>query len=53
MDFCQGMFDFNGAFVTPGVAFAEEHSAGSLRVAPATCRRRLAAVSAYLRTLDG
>ena len=54
VDFCQGMFDFNGAFVMPGVAFGEEHA---FRLGYACARDvlegGLAAVSAYLRTLEG
>ena len=54
VDFCQGLFDFNGAFVMPGVAFGEEHS---FRLGYACARDvlegGLAAVSAYLRTLEG
>ena len=54
VDFCQGMFDFNGAFVMPGIAFGEEHS---FRLGYACARDvlegGLAAVSAYLRTLEG
>ena len=51
-DFCQGLFDFNGAFVMPGVAFGEEHA---FRLGYASARDvlegGLAAVSAYLRSL--
>jgi aspartate/methionine/tyrosine aminotransferase len=51
-EFCQGLFDFNGAFVMPGVAFGEEHS---FRLGYASAREvlegGLAAVSAYLRSL--
>jgi aspartate/methionine/tyrosine aminotransferase len=52
-DFCQGLFDFNGAFVMPGLAFGEEH-AFRLGYAsdPAVLEGGLAAVSEYLRTLD-
>jgi aspartate/methionine/tyrosine aminotransferase len=54
VDFCQGMFDFNGAFVMPGVAFGEEHA---FRLGYACARDvlggGLAAVSEYLRTLEG
>jgi aspartate/methionine/tyrosine aminotransferase len=53
VDFCQGMFDFNGAFVMPGIAFGEEHS---FRLGYACARDvlegGLAAVSQFLRTLD-
>jgi len=53
VDLCQGMFDFNGAFVMPGIAFGEEHS---FRLGYASARPvlegGLAAVSAYLRTLE-
>jgi aspartate/methionine/tyrosine aminotransferase len=53
VSFCQGLFDCNGAFVVPGAAFGEERA---FRLGYA-CRREtleggLAAVSAYLRTLD-
>ena len=51
--FCQGLFDLNGAFVMPGVAFGEEHA---FRLGYACARDvlvgGLAAVSAFLRTLD-
>jgi aspartate/methionine/tyrosine aminotransferase len=51
-EFCQGLFDFNGAFVMPGIAFGEEHS---FRLGYASARDvlegGLAAVSEYLRTL--
>ena len=54
VDFCQGMFDLNGAFVMPGAAFGEEHA---FRLGYACARDvlegGLAAVSAYLRTLEG
>ena len=54
VDFCQGLFDFNGAFVMPGVAFGEEHA---FRLGYACARDvlegGLSAVSAYLRTLEG
>ena len=54
VDFCQGMFDFNGAFVMPGIAFGEEHA---FRMGYACARDvlegGLAAVSDYLRTLEG
>ena len=53
LDFCQGMFDLNGAFVVPGAAFDEEHT---FRLGYACARDvlegGLAAVSAYLRTLE-
>ncbi len=52
VDFCQGMFDLNGAFVMPGIAFGEERS---FRLGYACARDvlagGLAAISAYLRTL--
>ena len=54
MDLCQALFDFNGAFVMPGAAFDEEHS---FRLGYACARGvlegGLAAISAYLRTLEG
>jgi aspartate/methionine/tyrosine aminotransferase len=54
VDFCQGLFDFNGAFVMPGAAFGEEHA---FRLGYACARDvlkgGLAAVSAYLRMLEG
>ena len=54
VDFCQGMFDLNGAFVMPGVAFGVEHA---FRLGYASARDvlegGLTAVSAYLRTLEG
>ena len=54
VDFCQSMFDLNGAFVMPGVAFGEECA---FRLGYACARDvlegGLAAVSAYLRTLEG
>jgi aspartate/methionine/tyrosine aminotransferase len=54
VELCQAMFDFNGAFVMPGVAFDEEHS---FRLGYACARDvldgGLAAISAYLRTLEG
>ncbi len=53
VEFCQGMFDLNGAFVVPGAAFGEEYS---LRLGYACARDvltgGLAAVSEYLRTLE-
>jgi len=53
VDFCQGLFDLNGAFVVPGAAFGEE---GSFRLGYACARDvlegGLAAISAYLRTLE-
>ncbi len=53
VDFCQGLFDFNGAFVMPGAAFGEEHA---FRLGYACARDvlkgGLAAVSAYLRILE-
>ncbi len=52
-EFCQGLFDFNGAFVMPGAAFGEEHA---FRLGYASARDvlegGLAAVSGYLRTLE-
>ena len=52
-DFCQGLFDLDGAFVMPGAAFGEEHA---FRLGYAGARDvlegGLAAVSAYLRTLE-
>ena len=54
VDFCQGMFDCNGAFVMPGLAFGEEYA---FRLGYACARDvlegGLAAVSDYLRTLEG
>ena len=54
VDFCQGMFDFNGAFVMPGIAFGEKRA---FRMGYACARDvlegGLAAVSEYLRTLEG
>ena len=52
VDFCQGLFDFNGAFVMPGVAFGEEHAFRlGYATAPDVLRGGLRAVSAYLRAL--
>jgi aspartate/methionine/tyrosine aminotransferase len=52
-DFCQGLFDANGAFVMPGAAFGEEYS---FRLGYASARDvlegGLAALSDYLRALD-
>jgi aspartate/methionine/tyrosine aminotransferase len=52
-EFCQALFDFNGAFVMPGVAFDEEFS---FRMGYACSKDvlvgGLAAISEYLRTLD-
>jgi aspartate/methionine/tyrosine aminotransferase len=52
VDFCQGLFDFNGAFVMPGAAFGEERA---FRLGYASSHEvltgGLAAVSDYLRTL--
>jgi len=52
-EFCQAMFDLNGAFVMPGDAFGEERS---FRLGYACARDvlvgGLAGISAYLRTLD-
>jgi aspartate/methionine/tyrosine aminotransferase len=53
-DFCQDLFDFNGAFVMPGDAFGEERC---FRLGYACARDvlvgGLAGISAYLRTLEG
>ena len=53
VDLCQELFDFNGAFVVPGIAFGEERS---LRLGYACARETLvgglAATSEYLRTLE-
>ena len=53
VELCQAMFDLNGAFVVPGIAFGEEHS---FRLGYACARDvllgGLAAASAYLRTLE-
>ncbi len=53
VEFCQGMFDLNGAFVVPGAAFGEEHS---FRLGYACARDvltgGLVAISEYLRTLE-
>lgn len=53
VDFCQGLFDLNGAFVMPGAAFGEEHS---FRLGYACARDvlagGLAAISAYLRMFE-
>ena len=53
VEFCQALFDFNGAFVMPGAAFDEEHS---FRLGYACARDvlegGLTAISAYLRTLE-
>ena len=53
VDLCQALFDCNGAFVVPGIAFGEEHS---FRLGYACARDTLvgglAATSAYLRTLE-
>jgi aspartate/methionine/tyrosine aminotransferase len=53
VDFCQGLFDFNGAFVMPGIAFGEEHA---FRLGYASAREvlegGLAALSEYLRTFE-
>jgi aspartate/methionine/tyrosine aminotransferase len=52
-EFCQAMFDLNGAFVMPGDAFGEERS---FRLGYACARDVLkggiASISAYLRTLE-
>jgi aspartate/methionine/tyrosine aminotransferase len=53
VEFCQQLFDLDGAFVMPGVAFGEEHS---FRLGYACARDvlsgGLAAVSSYLRSLE-
>jgi len=53
VEFCQAMFDLNGAFVMPGDAFGEERS---FRLGYACARDvlvgGLAAISQYLRTLE-
>ena len=53
VEFCQGMFNLNGAFVVPGAAFGEEYS---FRLGYACARDvltgGLAAISEYLRTLE-
>ena len=53
VDFCRRLFDLDGAFVMPGVAFGEERS---FRLGYACARETLegglAAVSAFLRTLE-
>jgi aspartate/methionine/tyrosine aminotransferase len=53
VDLCQGLFDFNGAFVVPGAAFGEE---SSFRLGYACAREVLIggldAISSYLRTLE-
>jgi aspartate/methionine/tyrosine aminotransferase len=54
VDFCQNMFDLNGAFVMPGIAFGEERSFRlGYACAGEVLAGGLAAVSAYLRTLEG
>jgi len=54
VELCQALFDLHGAFVMPGAAFDEEHS---FRLGYACARDilegGLAAISAYLRTLEG
>lgn len=51
-EFCQGLFDHNGAFVMPGAAFGEEHAFRLGYACPrAVLDGGLAAVSEYLRTL--
>jgi aspartate/methionine/tyrosine aminotransferase len=54
VDLCRRLFDLNGAFVVPGIAFGEEHS---FRLGYACARDvligGLAAVSEFLRTLEG
>ena len=53
VDFCQRLFDLNGAFVMPGIAFDEEQSFRLGYACPrATLEGGLAAISAFLRTLD-
>jgi len=53
VEFCQAMFDLNGAFVMPGAAFGEERC---FRLGYACARDvlvgGLAAISEYLRTLE-
>ena len=53
VEFCQAIFDLNGAFVMPGDAFGEERS---FRLGYACARDvlvgGLAAISEYLRTLE-
>jgi aspartate/methionine/tyrosine aminotransferase len=52
-ELCQAMFDLNGVFVVPGVAFDEEHC---FRIGYACAQEvlagGLAAISEYLRTLE-
>jgi aspartate/methionine/tyrosine aminotransferase len=54
VELCQALFDESGAFAVPGAAFDEEHS---VRLGCACARDilegGLAAISAYLRTLEG
>ncbi len=53
VDFCQGLFDFNGAFVMPGIAFGEEHAFRLGYACPrGVLEGGLRATSAYLRSLD-
>jgi aspartate/methionine/tyrosine aminotransferase len=53
VDFCQGLFDLNGVFVMPGIAFGEEHSFRlGYACARAVLAGGLAAVTAFLRTLE-
>jgi aspartate/methionine/tyrosine aminotransferase len=53
-EFCQGLFDHNGAFVMPGAAFGEEHAFRlGYATAPDVLEGGLAAVSEYLRAVDG
>jgi aspartate/methionine/tyrosine aminotransferase len=53
-EFCQGLFDFNGAFVMPGAAFGEEQAFRlGYASSPDVLEGGLAAVSDYLRTLPG
>ena len=53
VELCQGLFDHNGAFVTPGACFGVERS---FRIGYASSRDvlegGLAAISDYLRTLE-
>ncbi len=53
VEFCQGLFDFNGGFVVPGACFEIEHA---FRIGYACAREvlegGLEAISAYLRALE-
>jgi len=52
VDFCQGLFDLNGAFVVPGSAFGEEYAFRLSYACPSdVLEGGLAGVSAYLTTL--